>query len=80
MQGRADKGLFITTGNFTREAIKEATRDGAPPIDLIDGELLCDKLKELNLGVKTELIEEVSVNVEWFSDRKSTRLNSSHWE
>jgi restriction system protein len=26
MQGRADKGLFITTGTFTREAIKEATR------------------------------------------------------
>jgi len=67
MQGRADKGLFITTGNFTREAIKEATRDGAPPIDLIDGELLCDKLKELNLGVKTELIEEVTVNTDWFN-------------
>ncbi len=66
MQGRADKGLLITTGNFTREAVKEATRDGAPPIDLIDGELLCDKLKEFNLGVKTELIEEVSVNNEWF--------------
>lgn len=66
MQGRADKGLFITTGNFTREAVKEATRDGAPPIDLIDGEQLCDKLKELNLGVKTELIEDVSINPEWF--------------
>jgi restriction system protein len=66
MQGRADKGLLITTGTFTRDAIKEATRDGAPPIDLIDGELLCDKLKEFNLGVKTELIESVSVNDEWF--------------
>ena len=66
MQGRADKGLFITTGNFTREAIKEASRDGAPPIDLIDGEQLCNKLKEFNLGVKTELIEDVSINPEWF--------------
>jgi len=66
MQGRADKGLFITTGNYTREAIKEATRDGAPPIDLIDGEQLCDKLKEFNLGVKTELIEDVTINPEWF--------------
>lgn len=55
MQGRADKGLFITTGTFTREAHKEATRDGAPPIDMIDGELLCEKLKELRLGVETEL-------------------------
>lgn len=67
MQGRADKGLFMTTGTFTREAIKEATRDGAPPIDLIDGELLCDKLKELNLGVKTELIESVDILEEWFN-------------
>lgn len=66
MQGRADKGLFITTGKFTREAIKEASRDGAPPIDLIDGDLLCEKLKEFNLGVKTELIEEVTITPEWF--------------
>lgn len=66
MTGRADKGLFITTGTFTREAIREATRDGAPPIDLIDGELFCDKLKEFGLGVKTELIEEMSVNSDWF--------------
>lgn len=66
MQGRADKGLFITTGNFTRESIKEATRDGAPPIDLIDGDQLCEKLKEFNLGVKTELIEDVKINPEWF--------------
>lgn len=67
MQGRADKGIFITTGNFTRESIKEATRDGAPPIELIDGELLCDKLKEFNLGVNTKLIEEVRINSDWFN-------------
>jgi restriction system protein len=66
MQGRADKGLFITTGKFTREAIKEATRDGAPPIDLIDGELLCDKLKELKLGIEIELVEDVKINSEWY--------------
>ena len=66
MQGRADKGLVITTGSFTREAIKEATRDGAPPIDLIDGELLCEKLKELKLGIETKLIESVEVKKDWF--------------
>ncbi|WP_228127150.1 restriction endonuclease [Acinetobacter venetianus] len=66
MQGRADKGLFITTGNFTRDALKEATRDGAPPIDLIDGELLCEKLKELKLGITTQLIEQVEIKTEWF--------------
>lgn len=66
MQGRADKGLVITTGTFTREAIKEATRDGAPPIDLIDGELLCEKLKELKLGIETKLTETVEVKKDWF--------------
>ena len=68
MQGRADKGLIITTGTFTREALKEATRDGAPPIDLIDGELLCDKLKELKLGVETHLQETIDIKNEWFNN------------
>jgi restriction system protein len=68
MVGRADKGLFITTGTFSRDAIKEATRDGAPPIDLVDGDLLADKLKELKLGVVTELIEKVTVNENWFTN------------
>ena len=66
MQGRADKGLFITTGSFTREAIKEASRDGAPPIDLVDGDQLADKLKEFRLGVATEFVEKVTVNEPWF--------------
>jgi len=61
MQGRADKGLVITTGTFIREAIKEATRAGAPPIYLIDGELLCDNLKELKLGVVTKLTETIDI-------------------
>jgi restriction system protein len=68
MQGRTDKGLFITTGVFTRDAIKEATRDGAPPIDLIDGELLCDKLKELKLGVDTKMTETIEIKNEWFKN------------
>lgn len=64
--GRADKGLFVTTGTFTRDAIREATRDGAPPIDLIDGDQLADKLKELHLGVRTVMVESVDIDGEWF--------------
>ena len=68
MVGRADKGLFITTGSFTADAIREAQRDGAPPLDLIDGEALVQKLKELELGVtvsrRTE--EDVRVDQEFF--------------
>ncbi len=68
MVGRADKGLFITTGTFSRDAIKEAIRDGAPPIDLVDGDQLADKLKDLKLGVSTELIEKVAVDENWFTN------------
>lgn len=66
MMGRTDKGLIITTGTFSPDARREATRDGAPPIDLIDGEALCEKLKELSLGVETKLVEEVSIKSDWF--------------
>lgn len=66
MIGRADQGLLITTGGFTREARLEATRDGAPPIDLINGDLLVEKLKDLKLGVRTKMVEVVEVDTEWF--------------
>lgn len=67
MVGRSDKGLLITTGTFTADAKREATRDGAPVIDLIDGDQLCDLLKQLKLGVKTEEVQRMSVETEWFN-------------
>lgn len=66
MVGRADKGLIMTTGSFTREAKKEAQRDGATPIDLIDGNDFAERLKELGLGISVELVEEVKINKDWF--------------
>ncbi|WP_273183963.1 restriction endonuclease [Hyphomonas adhaerens] len=68
LQGRADKGLFITTSSFTKQASDEATRDGAIAIDLIDGERLCELLKEYELGVKTETVERVTVQSKWLSE------------
>ena len=44
----------------------EATRDGAPPIDLVDGERLVNMLKELRLGVTVETVESVEINNQWF--------------
>jgi len=67
MIGRADRGLVITTGTFSRDAKIEATRDGAPPIDLVDGEQLLDKLKELGLGVTIKQVEQVSVLPDFFN-------------
>lgn len=65
MQGRADKGLFITTGKFTSAAIHEANRAGTAPIDLIDGDELIDKLRELQLGVIP--VTDYSIDETWFS-------------
>ena len=68
MVGRSDKGVIITTGTFTPDAKREATRDGAPAIDLIDGDQLCDLLKDLKLGVRTEMVEQVNFEPGWFSN------------
>ena len=66
MTGRNEKGLFITTGTFTKEAVNEAKRDGTRPIDLIDGEALCRLMKEKNLGLKVVTKEDVTVEKEFF--------------
>jgi restriction system protein len=68
MMGRADKGLFITTGTFSPAAVKEATRDGAPPIDLLDGTELAEKLKDLSIGIVTKTVQVHTVDEAWFSN------------
>ena len=64
MAGRGEKGVIITTANFTPAARQEATRDGVPPIDLIDGDALCDLLKDHQLGVtvRTRVVEDVQID------------------
>ncbi len=57
-----ERGVLITTGGFTRDAIKEAEADGKKHIDLIDGEQLIDKLAQLKLGVKEKTTYEVDHN------------------
>jgi restriction system protein len=64
MSGRGDKGLLITTGTYTAEATREATRDGAPPVDLIDGDQLCDLLRQYELGVRSTVRETEDVVVD----------------
>ena len=62
MIGRANKGLIITTGRFSTDARKEAARDGAPTIDLVDGNDLCLLLKNLGIGVKVRQVEEIDID------------------
>lgn len=51
MQGRADKGIVLTTGTFSTDARREAVRDGVPPIELVDGEKLIQLFEDLELGL-----------------------------
>ena len=66
--GRSDRGIIITTGTFTAAAREEATRAGANPIDLIDGETLCDLLKEYGLGVRVtqRIVEDIAIDDNYF--------------
>ncbi len=70
MAGRGEKGLLITTGSFTKDAQNEASRDGAPPVEPIDGDRLCDLLLEYRLGVDVhERVElEVTVDTTFFDE------------
>jgi len=70
MAGRGEKGLLITTGSFTRDAQAEATRDGAPPVELIDGDRLCDLLREFRLGIEVHqrVEEDVVVDPGFFDE------------
>ena len=70
MTGRGEKGLLITTGTFTPAARAEATRDGAPPIDLIDGDELCDLIMEYRLGVDVNerVVQDVIVDTNFFDN------------
>ena len=68
MQGRSNKGLFLTTSTFTRGAKEEAAREGADLIDLIDGEQVMNLLKELELGVSVKMVEKVEFDQEWFEN------------
>jgi restriction system protein len=68
MQGRADKGIILTTGTFTSEAKKEAVRDGVPPIELVDGEKLLDMFETLELGLKPK--KAYDVDEKFFDDFK----------
>jgi len=70
MAGRADKGIIITTGTFSAEARREATRDGAAPIELIDGQKLVDMFRELELGLKP--VTTFEVDASFFDEFRST--------
>jgi len=68
MMGRADKGIIITTGAFTLEAKKEARRDGAPPIELVDGDVIVDMFERLELGLIPK--RTYAVDEKFFDDYK----------
>ncbi len=69
MAGRGEKGLLITTAAFTSSAREEANRDGAPPVELVDGGELCELLKKYELGVTTRIrqVEDVEIHPDFFS-------------
>jgi len=52
IDGRVERGIFLTTGTFTQGAIKAAARENATPIELVDIDRLLELLIAENLGVR----------------------------
>ena len=59
MIGRAEKGIIITTSTFSNAAIQEANRDGAPQIELVDGDKLVEMFEKVELGLKKRTVFDV---------------------
>lgn len=68
LQGRADKGIVLTTGTFTTDAKREAIRDGAPPIELVDGDKLVEMFEDLSLGLRPK--KDYDIDQEFFDQYK----------
>ena len=61
MIGRADKGIIITTSSFTHAAVQEANRDGAPQVELVDGEKLIEMFEKVELGLSKRTVYDVDL-------------------
>jgi len=70
LQGRADKGIILTTGTFTTDAKREAIRDGATPIELVDGDKLVEMFEELTLGLRPK--KDYEVDSDFFEQYKKS--------
>lgn len=62
MDGRADKGIFLTTSTFSSNARAEAERPGAVPIELVDGEKLFEMFKRHELGLKPRTVFDIDLS------------------
>ncbi len=71
MADRGEKGVIIATGTFTLSAQQEATRDGVSPIDLLDGDALCDLLKRHGIGVHVShrVVDDVTLDAAWWDEQ-----------
>ncbi len=65
----ARKGIFITTSNFTKDAIDYANQNQTYKIVLIDGDKLTELMIEHNLGVSTTATYEIKkIDADYFEE------------
>ena len=65
IQGRAERGIFLTTGTFTKGAKEEAARENTTAIEHVDIDRLLELLIEENLGVKET--KALKIELDFFS-------------
>jgi restriction system protein len=61
MAGRTDKGIFLSTGSFSSEARREASRDGVPPVELVDADRLVELMEKKLIGVRPRTVYDVDL-------------------
>ncbi|MFC2138126.1 restriction endonuclease [Bacteroidota bacterium] len=68
------RGLIITTSDFTKDAINESKAQNKMPVALVNGEKLINLLFTYKVGVKEEIVSVYSIDSELFENELSDTI------
>lgn len=70
------RGLIITTSDFTKSAVEEASAPNKMPVSLVNGEKLLDLLIRYQVGITLERKEIISLNEKYFEELEGKDLGN----
>lgn len=71
------RGLVITTSDFTKEGVTESTAPNKMPVALVNGDKLLDLLLKNEIGVKKEMMPVYSLDSDYFENASTEEEEDS---
>ncbi|MDL5045915.1 restriction endonuclease [Oscillatoria amoena NRMC-F 0135] len=74
------RGLVITTSDFTKDAIEESQAPNKMPVSLVNGSKLIELLIKHGVGIKKQELTVLSIDEEYFKNSSSEEMGSAEKE